>query len=97
MVSGHYECAACVGQWLAAKLRNWCRGSADRPQCCGAERHDDAGRERADLRIEPDTAGLNVPQLRSFMQPAFSAWLPIEMLHCVGNEYLHPLDLRLRE
>src|ERR1700691_1482275 len=97
MVGGHYACAAGVRQRFAAELHDRWRGATHSSQCGGAERDDDPGRKRADLGSEPDTAGLDMAQLRAFVQPPLTARLPIEMLHRIGNECLRPRDLRLRE
>src|ERR1700691_4486854 len=97
MVGGDYACAAGVGQRFATKLHDRSRGATDSPQRRSAERDDDPGREAADLGSEPDAAGLDMAQLRSFVRPPFTARPPIEILRRVGDEYFRPSDLRLRE
>jgi hypothetical protein len=97
MVGGHDACAAGVGQRFAADLRDRRRGATHSAQGRSAERDDDPGRERPDFGSEPDTAGLDMAELRSLMQPPFTPRLPTEMLHRIGDEYLRPRDLRLSE
>src|ERR1700683_4728371 len=97
MVGGHYACTAGVGQRFAADLLDRGRGATHSPQRRGTERDDDPGLEPTDLGNEPDTAGLDMAQLRSLVQPPLTARLPIEVLHRIGDEYFCPRDVRFSE
>jgi len=57
-----------------------------------AKTHDHFRFQRGDFRVEPEPAGFYLTGIRSFVDAAFSARLPLEVLHKVCQIHLFQIN-----